>query len=263
LVACPETVRPGTHGSRYAKYHSTSCYNWTWHRRRDHLHLGERYIKGEHTKEHSPKQCQAGWTIQDGVIAPCIELFTQGRTDKIYHSSECFFQTRRWRQLGYSLGDLVRRTCTYRRCKKGDGGARGTFDQIHRSKSGRYFCDPRCKAAENRACEADKIAKEMATLRDKVASIEARELIPSPLIDMKKIALAARLELDGAKQAREMADGLYPPAPRVSDLAKREQKADRKRRIDRTKKFRARNRKRIDLEKERQSGRAGSTAIAS
>ena len=162
LVRCPKSFRPARANR---KYHSKQCYDWTWRRLSDRFSLGDLYVKGQHRKRHAPKTC-GGWAILDGVFAPCEEAFTQGRADKKYHSLECFRRTRRWRQIGYHLGDAVRRTCAYRNCKKGFGGTRGTFDQIHRSlKSGRYFCDHRCQAAENRARDAERIARELELLR--------------------------------------------------------------------------------------------------
>ena len=101
-------------------------------------------------------------------------------------------------------------------------------------------------------------------LVEKGRQVEAGEFVPSPQIDKKKIALVARLELDGLKEAREMADEVYPPKPGVSDLTKREQKADRAKRVAATKQFRIRNRKRLDVEKERQAAdRAVATSVAS
>jgi len=159
LVQCPEVFAPVKADK---EYHSTACYNWTFQRLALGYRKGDPYRKGAHTKQHPPKICKEGWTIRDGLIAVCGEPFTRGRTDKKYHSTECLFRTRRWRELGYHLKDSVRQECAYRNCRKGEGGARGTFDRIHRSKSGLYWRDARCKAAETRAQRADKIAAKLA-----------------------------------------------------------------------------------------------------
>jgi hypothetical protein len=167
LVRCPEVFTPT---SAHMKYHSPDCQQWTGNRRSLGYCLGQVYVEGRHTKRHPPKLCQEGWAIRNGKIAECTEPFTRGRTDKRYHSSFCFHQTRRWRKIGYHLGDSVRRKCAYRNCKKGADGNRGTFDQIHRSlKSGNYFCDPRCNAAEKRAREAERVAAQLADAEVKVA----------------------------------------------------------------------------------------------
>jgi predicted transcriptional regulator len=88
------------------------------------------------------------------------------------------------------------------------------------------------------------------------------DLIASPVIDRERIALIARLELEGRKETHEMVADVYPPAPGFASLHKREQKLDRTRRKDKLKKFRKYNRKRIDLEKKRQTAERASTSIA-
>ncbi len=94
------------------------------------------------------------------------------------------------------------------------------------------------------------------TLKDRRALVKKME----PPIDRKKIALVARLELLGMEESHEMADQVEPPGPEVALLTEREKKADRAKRVDRTKKYRVNNRERIDREKDRQAARADRAA---
>lgn len=149
----------------------------------------------------------------------------------------------------------MRKRCDYRYCKKGPDGTKGILDRINRQrKSGLYFCDARCRAAEKRIVDADK-----------VAAIDAGELVSSPLIDKERIARAARLEIDGINPYK-MTDQLYPPNKGFTRLTREQQRKNFDRRFDRVKKFLKNNRKRIDLEKKRQGASPGTTspiAIAS
>ena len=98
-------------------------------------------------------------------------------------------------------------------------------------------------------------------LRHLGKQVKAGELVPSPLIDKEKIALAARLEIEGMKPYA-MTDLLYPPRPGFEGYIAKRKTQDRKLRFDRTKKFLSRNRERIDLDKERQARRRSTPAIA-
>jgi hypothetical protein len=131
---------------------------WTYPRLQLGYRAGQVYVKGAHKKEHPPKLCRTGWTIRDGRIAECLQPFTRGRTDKEYHSTKCLFQTRRWRELGYHLGDSVRRTCAYRNCRKSEGGTRKSFDRVKRSPTGEYYCPGSTHAQREReAREIDRV----------------------------------------------------------------------------------------------------------
>lgn len=151
LVRCPEFVT----GRSNRRYHSKRCYEWTWHRYGDHFQLGDRYVKGQHRKQHPVKLC-SGWTIRDGVIAECAEPFNRGRSDKRHHTLQCFHRTRRWRRIGFNLGDRVGVVCANRKCKR-------AFIPLHLSpKQQDHFCNQRCRAAEYRNREADSIAAQLA-----------------------------------------------------------------------------------------------------
>jgi hypothetical protein len=157
LIRCSKLTRPS---SPYKAYHSLGCYMFRLRRRALGYGLGDLYVRWSRTKRH-PKLCE-GWTIRDGVIATCAKPFTAGTTRQKHHTVECMYQTKRWRKIGYLLGDPVRRICGYRNCKKGEGGTRGTFDRIRRRKGGvDFWCDGRCAAAERRVREADSIATQL------------------------------------------------------------------------------------------------------
>ncbi len=187
LIQCSETVPAGEtrisygsgrdpryHSRAYLLYHSKECYMFTLRRRRLGYVLGDPYLKWSRTKRHA-KLCE-GWTIRDGIIATCSKPFTAGTTLQKHHSLACMYQTRRWRKIGYRLGESVRRTCAYRNCSKGEGGSPGTFDRIrHRKGDVDYWCDGRCAAAEQRAREAERVAEIVAKAERVLATRGGRE----------------------------------------------------------------------------------------
>lgn len=156
LIPCPKLVSPA-HPRR--QYHSIRCQRWTQERRHKNLGLGDEYVKLRRTRLHPPKPCLKGRTVRDGVIVRCNVLFTAKDRKQCYHSVDCKIQTRNLKKFGHQLGDSIRRTCAYRKCKDGEGGTNKSFDRVQRSPNGEYYCSKRHQIDEKTARRAEVLAK--------------------------------------------------------------------------------------------------------
>lgn len=116
----------------------------------------------------------------------------------------CVFRTRRWRDLGYHPGQSLLRECSYRKCRKGPGGARNTFIRAYRRGSG-FFCDGRCNAAERRCRKDDELAR----LKAAEQKSEKKRRGDSE----GKITLLVRLLDEGAPSLNAVRLQIFPETP--------------------------------------------------
>jgi hypothetical protein len=173
VAKCPEQVTRNRNGSR--RYHSVRCGVRTRTMRLAGSVLGGTYVRYRATKHQVLRPCKE-WIIRNSIILECGQLFKPQRR---HDASSCPKHTpsrhrRKWSGLGYHLDDSIRKTCAYRNCKKGEGGTRKTFDRIHRSPSGGYYC---CESHSNLESQAHirEINKEIVARADLILAQQAQQ----------------------------------------------------------------------------------------